>query len=139
VYDINGFTFYIKAKDSRSQCQNSRVRVDAEDSTEQKNSYYGYIKEIWQVNYGVSLQIHVFKCQWVKHPQGVEVHEYEFTIVDLRNVGHKDESRVLASAVTQLFYIFDQKDEKKHIIIPGKQWVVRVDNMKDEAINTHHC
>jgi hypothetical protein len=36
VYDINGCTFYTKAKDSRSQCQNSGVRVDAEDSTGQK-------------------------------------------------------------------------------------------------------
>jgi hypothetical protein len=36
VYDINGCTFYTKAKDSRSQCQNSSVRVDAEDSTGQK-------------------------------------------------------------------------------------------------------
>jgi hypothetical protein len=36
VYDINGCTFYTKANDSRSQCQNSGVRVDAEDSTGQK-------------------------------------------------------------------------------------------------------
>jgi hypothetical protein len=27
AYDINGCTFYTKAKDSRSQCQNSGVRV----------------------------------------------------------------------------------------------------------------
>jgi hypothetical protein len=138
AYDINEFTFYTKAKDSRSQCQNSRVIVDEEDSTEQKNAYYGYIEEIWEVNYGMSLEIHVFKFQWVKHPQGVEVHEYEFTIVDLRNVGHKDEPRVLASVVTQVFYIFDPKDEKKHIIVPGKHRVVIVNNMEDEAIITHH-
>jgi hypothetical protein len=36
VYDINGCTFYTKAKDSRSQCLNSGVRVDAEDSIGQK-------------------------------------------------------------------------------------------------------
>jgi hypothetical protein len=36
AYDINGCAFYTKAKDSRSQCQNSGVRVDAEDSTGQK-------------------------------------------------------------------------------------------------------
>jgi hypothetical protein len=36
VYDINGFTFYTKAKDYRSQCQNSGVRVDVEDSTGKK-------------------------------------------------------------------------------------------------------
>jgi hypothetical protein len=35
-YDINGCTFYTKAKDSRSQCQNCGVRVDAEDNMGQK-------------------------------------------------------------------------------------------------------
>jgi hypothetical protein len=45
AYNINGFTFYTKAKDSRSQCQNSRVRVDAEDSTEQKMLIMGTLKK----------------------------------------------------------------------------------------------
>jgi hypothetical protein len=47
----------------------------------------------------MSLQIPIFKCQWVKHPQGIGVDEYGFKIVDLRNVGHKDEPWVLASIV----------------------------------------
>jgi hypothetical protein len=46
-------------------------------------------------------------------PQGVEINDYGFTIIDLRNVGHKDEPWVLASTVTQVFYILDPKDEKK--------------------------
>jgi hypothetical protein len=91
AYDINGYIFYTKAKDSRSQCQNSGVKVDAEDSTRQQNAYYGYIDEIWKLNYGMSIQIPIFKCQWVKHPQGVEIDNYEFTIVGMRIVGHKDE------------------------------------------------
>jgi hypothetical protein len=32
AYDINDFTFYTRTKDRRSQCQNSGMRVDAEDS-----------------------------------------------------------------------------------------------------------
>jgi hypothetical protein len=69
----------------------------------------------------MSLQISVFKCQWVKHPHGIEVDEYGFTIDDLRNVGHKDEPCVLTSNVAQVFLILDPKDEKKHIVVPGKQ------------------
>jgi hypothetical protein len=57
----------------------------------------------------------------VKHPQDIEVDEYEFTIIDLRNVGHKDKPWVLASTLAQMFYILDLKDEKKHIIVPNKQ------------------
>jgi hypothetical protein len=68
----------------------------------------------------------------VKHPHGIEVHEYGFTIIELRNVGHKDEPSVLALTVAQVFYILDPKDEKKHIIVPAKQQVVGVDNMEDE-------
>jgi hypothetical protein len=47
-------------------------------------------------------------------------------------VGHKDEPWVLAVIVTQVFYILDPKDEKKHIIVPEKQCVVGVNNMDDE-------
>jgi hypothetical protein len=66
----------------------------------------------------MSVQIPIFKCQWVKHPQGVEIDDYGFTIVDLTNVGHKDEHWVLATIVAQVFYILDPKDEKKYIIVP---------------------
>jgi hypothetical protein len=100
VHDINECTFYTKEKDSRSLCQNSGVRVDGEDSMGHKSTYYGYIEEIWELNYGMSLQIPRFKCQWVKHPQGAKIDDYGFTIIDLRNVGHKDESWVLAATIT---------------------------------------
>jgi hypothetical protein len=60
------------------------------------------------------------------------VDEYEFTIVDLRNVGHKYEPWVLASTFAQVFCILDLKDVKKHIIVLSKQWVVGVDNVEDE-------
>jgi hypothetical protein len=97
-----------------------------------KNAYFGYIEETWEANYGMSLQILVFKCQWVKHTHGVEVDEYGFTIIDLKNIGHKDEPLVLAWTVAQVFYKLDLKDEKKHIIVPGKQWIVGVDNVENE-------
>jgi hypothetical protein len=47
--------------------------------------------------------------------------EYGFTIIDLRNVGYKDEPWVLVSTFAQVFYILDPKDVKKHIVVPGKQ------------------
>jgi hypothetical protein len=68
----------------------------------------------------------------VKHTHGIEVDENVFTIVDLRNVGHKDEPWVLASIVAQVFYILNPKDEKKHNVVPAKQRVVRVDNVEDQ-------
>jgi hypothetical protein len=68
----------------------------------------------------------------VKHPWGVEMDDYGFTIVDLRNVGHKDEPWILVVTIAQVFYILVSKDEKKHIVVPRNQWIVRVDNVEDE-------
>jgi hypothetical protein len=106
-----------------------------------KKSYYGYIEEIWELNYGMSFQIPIIKCQWVKHPQGVEIDDYGFTIVDWRNVGHKDEPWVLAATVEQVFYILDLKDEKKYIVVLGnnefsesKMW-----RMRKNTTNVMRC
>ncbi len=44
-YDINGYTFYTKANDSRSKCENSGVRVDTEDSTRKKIRILGTSKK----------------------------------------------------------------------------------------------
>ncbi len=46
------------AKDKKSTNQNSGVRFDAIDENGQKDTYYGYIEEIWELDYGVvSLQM----------------------------------------------------------------------------------
>jgi hypothetical protein len=66
-----------------------------------------------ELNYEMFVQIPIFKCQWVKYPQGVKIDDYGFTIIDLTNVGHKDEPWVLTATVSQVFYILDPKDEKK--------------------------
>jgi hypothetical protein len=34
--------------------------------------------------------------------------------------------------VAQVFYILDTKNEKKHIVVPGKQQVLKVENVEDE-------
>ena len=51
-YEINGYTFYTRAQDNKSTNQNSDVRIDATDSSGQTNSYFGYIEEIWELDYG---------------------------------------------------------------------------------------
>jgi hypothetical protein len=68
----------------------------------------------------VRLQILVFKCEWVKHPNGVSVDNYELTLVDLKNVGHKDDPWVLVDRVVQVFYILDP-ETGKHVVISRKQ------------------
>jgi hypothetical protein len=61
--NINGYTYYTKEKDKRSVAQNSSIRIEAFDPLGGKTTYYGYIQDIWELDYGARLQILVFKCQ----------------------------------------------------------------------------
>jgi hypothetical protein len=130
VYNINGYTYYTKEKDMKSVGQNSGIRIEAIDPQEQKTTYYGYIQHIWELDYGLRIRIPVFRCQWIKHPNGVNVDNYGLTLVDLKNLDHKDDPWVLADRVTQVFYVLNPETEK-HITVSGKQKIIGVDNVED--------
>ena len=102
--------------------QNSSVRIAALDErTRQNATYFGVIKDIWEVHYSSNIRIPVFQCRWVKHPKGVEVDGYGLMIVDLNNIGYKDDPWVLASQVAQVLYVADPAKKTKHIVVLGKQ------------------
>jgi hypothetical protein len=130
VYDINGYTYYTKEKYRRSVAQNSGIRIESFDPLGVKIMYYRYILDIWEINYGARLQILVFKCQWIKHPNGVSVDNYGLTLVDLKNLGHKDDPWVLADRVVQVFYVLGP-EIGKHVVVSEKQIFVRVENVED--------
>ena len=86
----------------------------------------------------------LFRCQWVKlSGGGVTKDEYGMTIVDLSNLGYRDEPFVPAQDVAQVFYIKDmssklkkginkQMDEpKRHIVLSGKRNIVGVEDKTD--------
>ena len=59
---------------------------------EKKDTYYGYIEEIWELDYGPNFKVPLFRCQRVKlSGEGVTKDEYVMTIVDLNNLGYRDE------------------------------------------------
>jgi hypothetical protein len=128
--DINGYTYYTKEKDKRSAAQNSGIHIEAFDPLGVKTMNYGYIQDIWELDYGARLQTPVFKCEWVKHPNSVSVDNYGLTLVDLRNLGHKDDPWVLVDHVTQVFYVLDP-ETGKHVVVSGKQKIVGVENVED--------
>ena len=55
-----------------------------------------------------------------KHPKGVEVDAYGLTIVELNNIGYKDDQWVLASQVAQVLYVADPAKKTKHVVVPRK-------------------
>jgi hypothetical protein len=97
-YEINGNIFYTIAQDKKSTNQNSGGRIDATNNNGQKDTYYGYIEEIWELNYGPSFKVPLFWCKWVKlDGVGVKVDQlYGMTTADLNNLGYRDEPFILA-------------------------------------------
>ena len=57
---------------------------------------------------------------------GVTKDMYGFTTVDLKQVGYKEEPFVLADQVSQVFYVTDMMDERRHVVLPEKRRVVGV-------------
>ena len=107
-YEINGNTFYTIAQDNKSTNQNSGVRFDATTNTG-KETYYGYIKDIWELNYGGVLKVPLFRSKWVNMTRGgvTEDPRYGMTTVDLKNLGYTDEPFVLANDVARVIYVKD--------------------------------
>ncbi|KAK1650622.1 hypothetical protein QYE76_068427, partial [Lolium multiflorum] len=149
-YEINGNTFYTIAQDKKSTNQNSGVRFDAATENGQKVTYYGYIEEIWELDYGPSFKVPLFRCKWFKLTGGgVKVDEqYGMTMVDFNNLGYLDEPFVLAKDVAQVFYVKDMSskprkrkdkktistscdDPKRHIVLSGKRNIVGVEDKTD--------
>ena len=99
-YEINGNTFYRISQDQKSTNQNSGVRFDA-TTKRGKDTYYGYIEEIWELDYGPSFKVPLFRCKWFKLTGGgVKVdQQYGMTMVDFNNLGYLDEPFVLAKDV----------------------------------------
>ena len=148
-YEINGNTFYTIAQDQKSTNQNSGVRFDAANINRAKDTYYGYIVDIRELDYGHDSKIPLFQCKWVNLlGGGVQVDpQYGMTTVDLKNLGYTDEPFVLANDVAQVIYVKDmstkptkRKDKevntsydepKRHIVLSGKRNIVGVEDKTD--------
>ena len=155
-YEINGNTFYTIAQDKKSTNQNSGVRFDSIDDNGQKDTYYGYIEEIWELDYGPTLKVPLFRCKWINLKDGVKVDpQYGMTTVDLKNLAYMDEPFVLANDVAQVFYVKDMSSKprkrnqqgntssdepKRYIVLSGKRNIVGVDDKTDmsEDYNKFH-
>ena len=60
------------------------------------------------------MKIPLFHCQWVKLTgKGVDIDEYGMTMVDLKELGYRDEPFVLTKDVTQVFYVQDMSSKRE--------------------------
>lgn len=121
VYNINGYTFRTKNHDGRVY-QNSGVAVEATDThiskdqiSYEQTSYYGVLQEIWVLDYHIK-KIPLFMCEWVDN-RTVREDTLGYTSVDLKKRGHKDDPFILASQARQVFYVQDQLDVRRSIVL----------------------
>jgi hypothetical protein len=101
-------------KNKKSATQNSGVRVEAFDASGEKKSYYRIIQDIWELDYGLNIQIPELQCQWVRVTTGVSIDNYGHTFVERGKLGHKDDQWVLAKYVAQVFFVKDPSDDQGH-------------------------
>ena len=141
-YDINGYTFYTKQQDDKSTLQNCGVTLIATTtendrannvarSRTTKNSYYGVIEEIWELDYNC-FSIPLFKCKWVENQRGVKVDNVCFRLVDLSWGGYVSKTFILEKTSLTFFFVEDLKDSKWYIVLHGKRHIVGVENVVDE-------
>nr|GFB78895.1 hypothetical protein [Tanacetum cinerariifolium] len=136
-YDINGYTFYTKKQDDKSTVQNSGVTLIATmtDSSRMeiaKDSYYGVIEEIWELDY-ITVVIPILKYKWVDNMRsGVKVNNDGFTCVNLSTNGYLSDPFILAKQVDQVFHVEDPLDKRWHIVLQSKRSIVGVDDVVDE-------
>ena len=112
-------------------CKNSGFHIENVDAFGEVHTHFGFIEEIWELEYGSDIHITMFWCQWVKHPSGVEVDKFGLTRVNLDNVGYKDHMWVPADHVTQVLYYANPDNPKRHVAISGKQRILGVEGVED--------
>jgi hypothetical protein len=77
----------------------------------------------------------------VKHQQSVELDEYGFTIIDLDNVGHKDDPWILPQRVAQVFYVPKPEHKKNTLLsMENKESLdLRMSQMKKNTTSLTSC
>ncbi|TYK14460.1 transposase [Cucumis melo var. makuwa] len=63
---------------------------------------------------------------------GVKVDELGFTIVDLKRIGHKSDSFILATQAKQVFYVQDSSNPKWSVVVTSPQRTIEEDFFEDE-------
>ncbi|KAA0067958.1 transposase [Cucumis melo var. makuwa] len=71
-------------------------------------------------------------CDWVDNRSGVKVDELGFTIVDLKRIGHKSDSFILATQAKQVFYVQDSSNPEWSVVLTSPQRTIEEDFFEGE-------
>ncbi|KAA0042143.1 transposase [Cucumis melo var. makuwa] len=104
------------------------------------NGYYYHTKRCDDIrrvqNSGVSITATTMKVSSSKDKNpvisGVKVDELGFTIVDLKRIGHKSYSFILATQAKQVFYVQDSANPEWSVVLTSPQRTIEEDFFEDE-------
>ncbi|KAL4013813.1 hypothetical protein IC575_025997 [Cucumis melo] len=145
---MNGICYNTEHRDGVRNVQNSGVCLvvnmmqisSAKDkhSIVTNMSFYDVIEEIWELNY-INFKIIMFKCNWVDNVSGVRIDELGFTLVNLKCIGRKKNSFILASQAKQVFFLEDPSDSQWHVVLnpPNREYEDHIndDELGDISLN----
>ncbi|KAA0038147.1 hypothetical protein E6C27_scaffold36G003750 [Cucumis melo var. makuwa] len=63
----------------------------------------------------------VFRCDWVENNNGMKIDDLGFVLVDLKRIGHKYDSFLMATQARQVFYVEDPSDARWSIVLTPPQ------------------
>ena len=122
-YVTNGLKFQIKDSEKNKKTQNSGVSVVTNGSI----AYYGILIDIIELNYSDKIKHVLFKSKWVDvhSRRGYKIDELGFPLVNFTHLIHvgdelMDESYVLASEASQVFYVEDKRDKDWFVVVKTK-------------------
>ena len=111
---INGFKFHTKERENFRRTQNSGVSVEVDGKT-----YYGVLKDIYELDYYGCFKVVLFRCDWVdiNTPRGLKYDSNGFILVIFSRLIHtgvllKDDPFIFSSQARQVFYVQDSKDKE---------------------------
>jgi len=122
-YVLNRLKFRTKDSEANWKTQNNGISV----ATEGGVTYYGVLTNIIELNYSKKLRYVLFKCEWVDvdSGKGYETDKFGFSLVNFTRLIHKgdrliDESYVLTSQASQVFYVEDSMHKDWMVIVKTK-------------------
>ena len=122
-YVTNGLKFQTKDSEKNKKTQNSGVSVVIDGGV----AYYGIVTYIIELNYSNKIRHVLFKCKWVDvlSSRGYKIDELGFPLVNFTRLIHvgdelMDESYVLASEASQVFYVEDKRDKDWFVVVKTK-------------------
>ncbi|CAI0559258.1 unnamed protein product, partial [Linum tenue] len=120
-YVLNGYRFHTKDHDKNLRTQNSGVIVVGDDGVDVNAiNYYGVLREVIELQFLGGRSLALFRCDWCDvydKTKGLKVDEHGFVSVNLSRMLKTNEPFVLASQVSQVFYVEDNMNRNWHLAI----------------------